>query len=185
MSPRRRRMSESVKRGRSPSPPGASDEGLGLPRNFVDMLGALHAARAEFLLIGGYALAVHGFRRATGDIDFWIRPTPRNASRVMRALRTFGAPLHDLTEADLALPATVFQIGIPPERIDVIGSIAGVRFDEAWSRRVEAVIAGVPVAVIGRAALLANKIAVGRPKDQIDADWLRSHPPKRRGRSPK
>jgi hypothetical protein len=184
MSPRRRRKSESVKPGRSPSPPGASAEALGLPHNFVDMLGALHAARAEFLLIGGYALAVHGFRRATGDIDFWIRPTPKNASRVMKALLAFGAPLHDLTEADLALPETVFQIGLPPERIDVIGSIAGVRFDEAWRRRVETEIAGVPVSVIGRAALLANKIAVGRPKDRIDVDWLRRHPPERRRRSP-
>jgi hypothetical protein len=104
-------------------------------RDFVDMLSELSAARADFLIVGAHALAVLGVPRATGDLDIWIRPTVENAERVLSALRRFGAPLVDLTHDDLTRSDTVFQIGVPPARIDILSGISGVSFDEAWTRR--------------------------------------------------
>jgi hypothetical protein len=103
-------------------------------RDFVEMLSALCAAGAEFLVVGAHALAAHGAPRATGDLDIWIRATPENADRVLAALRQFGAPLVDLTKADLLAPDVVFQIGLVPSRIDLLTSITGVEFDRAWPK---------------------------------------------------
>lgn len=102
-----------------------------------------------------------------------MEASPENAERVMAALRSFGAPLHDLTVADLATPDVVFQIGIPPRRIDILTSITGVAFDEAWRDRVEATYGDVRYPLIGREALITNKRALGRPKDLLDLDLLR------------
>lgn len=140
--------------------------------DFLDMLSALSAEDAEYLLVGAYALAVHGYPRATGDIDLWVRPTAENAERVWRALERFGAPRLDLTRADLARPDTVFQIGLPPRRIDLMTGIDGVSFDDAWPGRLIRELDGLHVPVISRAALIRNKRAAGRPKDLADADWL-------------
>lgn len=145
-----------------------------MERDFVEMLSALNAADAEYLVVGAHALAAHGLPRATGDLDLWVRATPENAGRVLAALRTFGAPLFGLTVDDLTRPETVFQIGVVPVRIDLLTSISGVGFDEAWVGRIEAAIEGVPFGVIGRAELLRNKRATGRPKDLLDADALES-----------
>ena len=142
--------------------------------DFRDMLSALSAARVEFLVVGAYALAVHGVPRATGDIDLWVRPTRENAERTLEALRGFGAPLTGLTAEDLCRPGTVYQIGVAPRRIDLLTAIDGVGFDEAWSSRTPVEIAGLHVDVIGRAALLKNKRATGRPRDIADADRSRS-----------
>ena len=147
------------------------------PPNFRDMFRALSAERVEYLLVGGYAMGIHGFNRATGDVDFWVRPTPENAARVMRALTAFGAPLQGLREADLVSPRTVFQIGVAPERIDILTSVSGVEFDAAWSQRVTRTLDGIEVPVIGRSALVQNKRASGRPKDRIDLEWLERHSP--------
>ena len=141
-------------------------------RDFVEMLSALCAAGAEFLIVGAHALAAHGLPRATGDLDLWVRPTPANAERVLAALRTFGAPLFDLEAEDLTRPGTVFQIGMVPCRIDILTSISGVAFDAAWERRMPLRIEGLSVACIGRADLLANKRAAGRPKDLADVATL-------------
>ena len=141
-------------------------------RDFVEILSALCAAGAEFLIIGAHALAAHGIPRATGDLDIWVRPTPSNAERVLIALRNFGAPLFDLTAADLARADTVFQIGIVPCRIDILTSISGVEFDEAWTRRMSIEVEGLPVACIGRADLMTNKRAAGRPQDLADVARL-------------
>ena len=94
--------------------------------DFRDMLSSLSEEEVEFLLVGAYAMAVHGLPRATGDLDVWVRPTPDNARRIVKAIERFGAPLHDLTEADLVKPGTVFQIGVPPRRIDLMTAIDGV-----------------------------------------------------------
>jgi hypothetical protein len=136
------------------------------------MLSALSAEGAEHLLVGAYALAVHGVPRATGDIDLWVRPSPANAERVIRALARYGAPIGGLTVDDLAKPGTVFQIGVAPHRIDVLTAIDGVEFAEAWSRRITTDIAGTMVPVIGRDDLIRNKRSTGRPQDQADADRL-------------
>jgi hypothetical protein len=141
-------------------------------RDFVEMLSALCAAGAEFLVVGAHALAAHGAPRATGDLDIWIRPTPHNAERVLTALRSFGAPLFDLTRDDLITPDVVFQIGLPPSRIDLLTTISGVEFEDAWTNRLSVDIAGLPVGVIGRAEFVVNKRAAGRPKDLSDLTLL-------------
>jgi len=143
-------------------------------RDFIDMLSALSAAGADYVVVGAHALAAHGLPRATGDLDILVRPTPENAERVWQALVTFGAPLHDLTRADLIAPDVVFQIGVVPCRIDILTSVSGVAFDEAWTSRMTVEIEGQEVSVLGRGALLKNKRSAGRPKDLADAAWLES-----------
>ncbi|APZ94492.1 hypothetical protein [Fuerstiella marisgermanici] len=91
--------------------------------DFKEMLLALSEAKIDFLLVGAYAVAAHGHPRATGDLDLWVRPDAKTAPRVYRVLAEFGAPLHDLTIADLAKPGMVFQIGVEPSRIDILTAI--------------------------------------------------------------
>jgi hypothetical protein len=136
------------------------------------MLSALFAAGAEFMVVGAHALAAHGTPRATGDLDIFVRATPENARRVMTALREFGAPLFDLTERDLSTPDTVFQIGLPPSRIDLLTSISGVAFDDAWPRHVDVTLGTLVVPVIGRDDFVANNKATGRTKDLLDIQML-------------
>jgi predicted nucleotidyltransferase len=140
--------------------------------DFRDMLSALSAERAEYLLVGAYAVAVHGLPRATGDLDIWIRASDANARRVWRALARFGAPLSELRETDLQTPRIVVQIGVAPRRIDLLTAIDAVAFDEAWSDRREVDIGGLTVPVIGRRHLIVNKKAVGRPQDLADVARL-------------
>jgi hypothetical protein len=128
-------------------------------RDFDEMLSALCEAGVEFLVVGAHALAAHGAPRATGDLDIWVRPTAENAARVLAALRRFGAPLSDLSVHDLTRLDTVFQIGLPPSRIDVMSGISGVGFDEAWPRRLEIRIEDLTVPIIGRADFVENKKA--------------------------
>lgn len=141
-------------------------------RDFIDMLSALCEAGVEFLVVGAHALAAHGTPRATGDLDIWIRATPDNAARVLAALARFGAPLLDLTAGDLSKAGTVFQIGLPPSRIDILSSISGVRFEDAWPRRVEVMIEALAIPVLGREDFIKNKKATGRPKDLSDLTLL-------------
>jgi hypothetical protein len=136
------------------------------------MLSALSAAGVDYLIVGAFALAAHGNPRATGAIDIWIRPDLENAERVLRALRGFGAPLFDLSVDDLVADDTVFQIGVAPVRIDILTGIDGVRFEEAWSRRVLVAIEDLQVPVLGLPDLAANKRASGRPKDLADLVWI-------------
>ena len=145
-----------------------------LNRDFRDMLSAFCEEKVEFLVVGAYALGFHGFPRATGDIDLWIRPSDENAERVWRALTRFGAPLSDLTINDLKTPGMVFQIGIAPSRVDILTSIGGVEFDEAKTDCKDVEIEALVIPVIGRAHLLRSKKAAGRPKDQGDIAWLES-----------
>lgn len=141
-------------------------------RDFAEMLSALSAAAADFLIVGAHAVAAHGHPRATGDLDVWVRPTPENAGRVWSALEQFGAPLFDLRREDLSRPGVVFQIGVPPCRIDILTEITGVSFDEAWLGRLTATVGDQSLAFIGREHLLVNKRAVGRPKDLGDVAFL-------------
>jgi hypothetical protein len=141
-------------------------------RDFVEMLAALSAAGAEYLVVGAYALAAHGRPRATGDLDIWVRPTRENARRVWAALQAFGAPLGELTQDDLASGDLVFQIGVAPSRIDLLTGVTGLAFDEAWPTRVSLTLEGVEVPVIGREALIRNKRALGRPRDLADVAEL-------------
>ena len=137
------------------------------------MLSAFSEARVDYLLVGAYAMATHGYVRATGDIDLWVRPDADNAARVLDALTRFGAPTAGLTAADFEAPAVVFQIGVPPRRIDVLTTIDGVGFEDAWASRREVVVDGLTVPVIGRDLLIRNKLATGRARDARDAEALR------------
>jgi hypothetical protein len=139
-----------------------------------DLLCAFIDHEVRFLVVGGYALAVHGHPRATGDLDVWIECTEANAARTHEALRDFGAPLQDLSVGDLKTPGTVFQIGLPPVRIDILTRITGVTFEAAWPNRRETRIDGLLVPVIGRDDLLANKRALGRTRDRADVELLES-----------
>jgi hypothetical protein len=143
--------------------------------DFAEMLSELIAAGVEFIVVGAFALAAHGNPRATGDIDIWVRPTRENAERVLRALRAFGAPLFDLTVEDLTDEQTVFQLGVPPVRIDILAGIDGVQFEDAWSRRVIAELGPIRAPVLGLSDLVTNKRAAGRPKDLVDLAWLERH----------
>jgi len=145
--------------------------------DFRDMLSALSDADAEFLLVGAYAMAVHGYPRATGDMDLWIRRSDENARRVWAALKQFKTPMRDLSIEDLNTPDIVFQIGVAPRRIDILTSIDGVDFEAAWLHRRVMEIDGLRLSVLGRDDLLRNKKASPRPKDKIDAIWLETEPP--------
>ena len=145
--------------------------------DFRDMLSALSDERAEFLVVGAYAVAVHGLPRATGDLDIWIRPSRSNASRVWRALARFGAPMTELRESDLLAPSVVVQIGVEPRRIDIMTGIDGVDFETAWANRTEVLVEDVQVPVLSRADLIRNKKAVGRPQDLADVARLEAESP--------
>jgi hypothetical protein len=143
-----------------------------LSPDFRDLLSAFNEHGVDYLVVGAHALAAHGHVRATGDLDVWVRAEPANAARVMAALSAFGAPLKDLSADDLVTPGTIFQIGVAPIRIDVMTSIDGVGFDEAWAERLVARFADVPVPVLSATQLIRNKRSVGRPQDMADVDWL-------------
>lgn len=138
--------------------------------DFRDLLAELVANDVRFLVVGAHALAALGVPRVTADLDLWVEPTPANADRIWRALAAFGAPLANLNirEKDLVQPERVIQLGLPPYRIDVLTSISGVGFPEAWAERVGGTLFDVPVAFIGREAFIRNKRASGRPKDLED-----------------
>ncbi len=141
--------------------------------DFLELLGALNDAEARFLVVGAYAVGIHGRPRATKDLDVWVEASPANSARVLAALRRFGAPLGDLTEGDFATPGTGFKMGAPPRRIDILTKISGVSFEDAWPRRVEAGFGpDVRCGVIGIDDLIANKKAAGRPQDLADVDAL-------------
>jgi hypothetical protein len=143
-------------------------------RDFLDMITALNRAEVEYLVVGAHAMAVHGVPRATGDFDVWIRPGRDNGERALIALREFGAPVsdHGLMIEDLERPDTVYQMGLPPRRIDLMTGISGVEFDDAWTSRVVVELEGVQIPVIGRSSLIKNKRAAGRTKDLVDLEIL-------------
>jgi len=142
--------------------------------DFKELLLAFNAHNVEYLIVGAHALAAHGHVRATKDMDVWVRPEQSNAQKVLRALSEFGAPLSDLTADDLSRKETIFRIGLPPLRIDVITDIDGVEFAEAWPDRLETSFGGVPAFVISRHHLITNKKTAARLQDLADVEQLSS-----------
>ena len=140
--------------------------------HFAAILRLFHEENVEFLVIGAHALAAHGHVRATLDIDLWVRPTPENARRVWRALERFRAPLSKMEIGDFAEPEVLYQIGVPPSRIDIMTSVTGLEFDAAWSRRIMATFGDIVVPVLGGQDLRAAKRAAGRLKDLADLEEL-------------
>ena len=145
------------------------------PDDFVDFLRCLVTANCDFVVVGAHALALHGSPRATGDLDVFVRADDENAPRVIEALHEFGAPVaaHGITERDFRVPGVVYQIGLPPRRIDLLTQLSGVSFDDAVHDALVGAIGGVAVRCIGLEAMLRNKLAAGRAKDLADAEVLR------------
>jgi hypothetical protein len=141
-------------------------------QDFVDLLRAFIDRNARFLIVGAYALGMHGRPRATGDLDVWIDATPANAARVMSALTDFGAPVDQITEEELSRPGIVFQIGLPPRRIDVLTELTGLTFADAWPGRLRGPFGPLEVDYLGREAFIANKRATGRARDLSDIESL-------------
>jgi hypothetical protein len=145
-----------------------------LDRDFREFVESFVAHEVRFLLVGGYALAAHGVPRATGDFDAWVWVDRSNAGRIVAALHAFGFGSLGIDEDDFTRPDTVVQLGYPPHRIDILTSIDGVEFDDAWARRVPVDADGVQIEVISRDDLVANKLAAGRAQDLADVERLRS-----------
>jgi len=141
-------------------------------QDFKELLLAFNAHNVEYLIVGAHALAAYGHVRATKDLDLWVRPEKSNAEKVIQALSEFGAPLSDLTVDDLSRKETIFQMGMPPIRIDVITNIDGVDFTEAWPDRLQILFAGVPAFVISRDHLITNKKTAARLQDLADVQLL-------------
>jgi hypothetical protein len=143
-----------------------------LDPDFREFVESFNAHEVRYLVVGGYALAAHGLPRATGDFDAWVWIGGDNAERVLAALTAFGFGTLGLRVADFDHPDSIVQLGYPPYRIDILTSIDGVDFDDAWSRRVAVEADGVPLPVIGRDDLIRNKVAADRPQDRADVARL-------------
>jgi hypothetical protein len=150
----------------------------GLSDDFRDLLIELADASAEFLVIGGWALALHGYGRSTDDMDILVRPSTENAQRVFSALARYGVPVaaHGVTEELFAQKKYGYRLGVKPNLIELLTTIDGVEFDEAWHGRKSFHLDGREIPFIGRAALIKNKRAAGRAKDLADIEWLVTHP---------
>jgi hypothetical protein len=140
--------------------------------DFVDLLRAFVAADVRFLIVGAYALALHGRPRATGDLDVWVEANPDNAARVMQALASFGAPLSDVSADDFSRPGVTYQIGVAPGRIDILTELTELSFAEAWPGRMRRPFGEIEVDFIGRADFIHNKRATGRAKDLGDIEGM-------------
>ena len=143
-----------------------------LSRDFKEFVASLNANGVEYLVVGGYAMAMHGRPRHTGDLDVWIDHRAENADRLIQALRDFGFGEVGLSVADFTTPNQVVQLGYPPFRIDLLTSIDGVDFQQAWARREQLEHDGLPISFIGLDDLKANKRASGRPRDIDDLENL-------------
>lgn len=153
-----------------------------LSPDFLDFIVSLNNARVDWVLVGGYALSIHGVIRATGDIDFLYRRTKANVHRLCIAMTQFGAPSTVIDPEVLLEPAMVTQFGAPPNRIDLLSEIDGVTFKEVWDHATEVVVEGQAIRVIGLDQLRKNKAATGRVKDREDARKLAAQVRKKRKR---
>jgi len=143
-----------------------------LNEDYREMLENLLNEGVAFILVGAYALAAHGFPRATGDMDIWVKPDANNSKKVYSALAKFGAPMGEISEGEFSQPGLIFQIGIVPRRIDIITKISGVEFDEADADKIIVNIETLKIPVLSIDLLIKNKMATGREKDLLDAKLL-------------
>jgi hypothetical protein len=145
---------------------------LKLPPDSREFIALLNSNEVRYLIVGGYAVAYHGYPRFTGDIDIFVEMSAENAQRMEAVLNTFGFAGLGLRAADFLHPDTIVQLGYPPNRIDLLTSISGIAFADAWEGREAVEVEGMTLVFIGKEALLANKTASGRPKDIIDFNAL-------------
>ena len=144
-----------------------------LNEDYKEILRALSASKARFLVIGAYAMGAYGYVRATGDFDIWVENSPENSAKVYKALKKFGAPLDQITPETFAVEGIVFQIGVAPRRIDIVTSIDGVSFKKAYTSREEFLIERLKIPLLSKRDLIKNKTSTGRAKDKLDAQELR------------
>jgi len=147
-----------------------------LNSHYKDILSILSEKKVKFLLVGAYAMAVHGYPRSTMDIDLLVMPNAENALLVLQALVDFGAPTEDISVDDLQKEGLIFQIGVAPCRIDILTSIDGIKFEDAFARSEIVEIEGISVHVLSIPDLIKNKRATGRTKDLADAEMLENIP---------
>ncbi len=143
-------------------------------REFIELL---NSNDVRYLIVGGYAVAYHGYPRATGDIDIFVEASEENAAKLEKVLAGFGFGSLGLTTRDFLEPDTIIQLGYPPNRIDLVTSISGVTFADAWEHRICDSAEGLQMVFVDRQTLLANKAASGRPKDLADIAALASSKP--------
>ena len=142
--------------------------------HFSELLRIFNANGVRYLVVGGYAVMLYSEPRFTKDLDVWVGDDDTNAARVFRALAEFGAPLTGVQPADFAKPDLIYQLGVPPLRVDVLTSITGVEFEAAWERRSEAAFGDVAAPFIGLEDLIRNKRATARASDLADCERLES-----------
>jgi predicted nucleotidyltransferase len=142
-------------------------------QDFREFIELLIKHKAEYLIVGGYAVGVHGHPRYTGDLDIWINPSPQNAELILQCVNEFGFSSYGLTQSDFIKQGNVIQLGYPPLRIDLLTEIDGVTFEECYENRKEVVIDDLNVNFIGYEDLLKNKRESGRPRDIDDIDNLK------------
>jgi len=145
---------------------------MDLPSDLIDLLSAFADEQVEYLLVGGQAVALHGVPRFTKDADLWLRDTSENLERAKRALDAFGAPAGTLRALDEARGLDVVWMGHPPARIDLMKQVPGGDFEAAYSTRATFEVSGITVCCVGKAELIAQKRASGRPQDLVDASNL-------------
>jgi hypothetical protein len=145
---------------------------MDLAPDFDEFIASLVAHYVEFVIVGAYALALHGAPRFTGDLDVFVRPTLENGSRVLEAVNAFGFPTGHLQPQDIIAADRVLEMGVEPVQIHVMSAISGVSWDEAWGDRVAAPCGRQVVPFLSRDMFLRNKRAAGRPKDLADIDAL-------------
>ena len=143
-----------------------------LNKDYKEMLQFLLEEKVEFILVGAYALGAHGYPRATGDIDIWVKAHGNNSKKVYNALARFGAPLDQVQVNDFASEGVIFQIGVAPRRIDIMTRIDGVTYDEANDDKIIVEVEGLLLPVLSLDKLIKNKLATGRDKDELDAKYL-------------
>ena len=145
---------------------------MNLPKDLREFLESLNSKKVEYVIVGGYAQAYHGRPRFTGDIDVLVRASRENGVRLKAALAQFGFGQLGLSEEDFLSEGHVIQLGVAPNRIDILTSITGCEFEEVWRTRIAAELAGVPVNMIAREEYIKNKRASGRTQDLADLDAL-------------
>ncbi len=150
-----------------------------LNSDLIDLLRALNDERVKYLIVGAYATIHYTEPRFTKDLDIWVEPTPNNAKRVWKALAKFDAPLENVSIEDFENSENVFQIGVEPNRVDILMGIEGISFGDAWRNRTQIVFEGVNAFIIGIEDLIKNKEKVGRLQDQIDVERLKRSKEKR------
>lgn len=144
-----------------------------LNEDYREMLQILLKNRVDFLVVGAYAMGVHGYPRATGDIDLWIAASSENSAYVYNSLKEFGAPLTEINKDTFCEEGIVFQIGVAPRRIDIITQIDGVDFENACKSKINVEVEGMSIPFISKDDLIKNKESTGREKDKLDANSLK------------